>query len=196
MIKEIETERLLLRKLRLEDEHDLYEYTSNEEVAKYVAWNKHEKLEQATNYIKRVMSEYEDGDNPYVWAIEYKENGKMIGSIEFSLYSPKNRWCELDSDMNPLYWNKGLNTEALNAVIEYCFNTLNLNKVQARCYGKNIGSSKVLKKAGMSFEGTMRQHMFKNNEFHDILRYSILKEEFMNTKKQSNSNQSIFRFTF
>jgi [ribosomal protein S5]-alanine N-acetyltransferase len=195
MIKEIESERLILRKLRLEDCHDLFEYTSNAEVAKYVSWNKHDELEQATKYIQKVMDDYEEGDNPYVWAIEYKENGKMIGTMEFFLYSKKNQWCELESDMNPLYWNKGLNTEALKAIIEYCFNTLQLNKVQARCYAENKGSAKVLKKAGMTYEGTMRQHLFSDGQFHDILRFSILKEEFLNQGKQISPNQFLFRST-
>lgn len=135
-------------------------------------------MDEASKYINKVIRDYEDSDNPYVWAIEYKENGKMIGTIELYSLSHKNRWCELESDMNPEYWNKGLNTEALKAVINFCFTELNLNKVQARCYEKNRGSAKVLQKAGMIYDGVQRQHFYEEGVFHNIFWYSILRKDF------------------
>ena len=186
MIKEIETDRLVLRKLTLEDNQDLYEYTSDYEVSKYVSWEKQESLDDAINYIKSVIKQYAEAENPYVWAIELKENHKMIGTIELSSLSKKHKRCELESDINRDYWRKGYNTEALKAVINFCFTTLDLNKIQTRCYAKNIGSYKVMEKVGMSHEGVQRQHLFMEGEFHDLFRYSILKDDFISrleTKK-------------
>ena len=75
------------------------------------------------------------------------------------------------------YWNRGYATEALRAVVAYGFDTLGLNRIYAYHFVRNAASGRVLQKAGMTHEGTLRRHTFKDGEFLDVHQYAILREE-------------------
>ncbi len=174
---ELETDRLLLRKLTLEDIHDMYDYGSDEEVSKYVMWKKYESIDDAKSFANFVLNKYLEGDNNF-WAIENKKNGKMIGTINFVHLKEKHNWSELGYVMNRKYWNKGLMTEAVKTVISHSFETLALNKVVASAIDFNTGSYKVMEKAGMIKEGITREHFIKNDKYYDLVNYSILRSEY------------------
>jgi ribosomal-protein-alanine N-acetyltransferase len=175
---ELETDRLQLRKLNMNDLQDIYEYGSDQEVSKYVLWNKYESREDAKSFAQSVIDNYEKGNNN-IWAIEYKEDKKMIGTIDFIGYSEKYKRSSLGYVLNKTYWNKGLMTEAVEAVIKHAFEVLDLNKVSASAIDFNVGSYKVMEKAGMINEGITRQHFSKNDIFYDLVNYSILRSEYM-----------------
>ncbi len=179
---ELETERLLLRKLNMNDLQDIYEYGSDKEVSKYVLWNKYESREDAKSFVQSVLDNYEKGNNN-IWAIECKEDNKMIGTIDFIGYSEKYKRSDLGYVLNRVYWNKGMMTEAVNAVIKHAFEVLDLNKVSASAINFNVGSYKVMEKAGMTNEGITRQHFSKCDVFYDIVNYSILRSEYMDNQK-------------
>jgi RimJ/RimL family protein N-acetyltransferase len=105
----------------------------------------------------------------------------MIGTINFVHYKKKYHWAEVGYVLNSLYWNKGFMTEALEAVIEFSFDHLGLNKIQAGAMTNNPGSYKVMKKAGMKKIGTFTDHAIKNNEFVDIVYYEIHNKNFEKT---------------
>lgn len=76
------------------------------------------------------------------------------------------------------YWNKGIATEAANEVIKFGFNEMDLVRIQARCVVENIGSARVMEKAGMSFERIIRKGILMKGKHRDLKIYSILNEEF------------------
>jgi RimJ/RimL family protein N-acetyltransferase len=73
------------------------------------------------------------------------------------------------------YWNKGFTTEAAQAIINYGFDILELNRIHAHHFSRNVSSGKVLLKIGMQHEGRFRQHVKKWDKFEDIELYGILK---------------------
>ena len=92
MFEELETRRLILRKVSKKDINDIYEYGSDEKVAKYVSWSTYNSIQDAQSFINHVLIKYET-DNPYIWAIEDKKNKKMMGQLILSpLIKGKLRW--------------------------------------------------------------------------------------------------------
>ena len=69
-------------------------------------------------------------------------------------------------------------SEVIGRVIEFGFVTLNLIRIEARCLPENIGSSRVMEKTGMKYEGLLRKHIWAKNDFHDLKQYSIIKDDF------------------
>ncbi len=173
----LETDRLLLRKIELEDKEDIYAYTSNEEVSKYVTWDTHKSLADTSGFIEFVLAQYRV-KKIAPWGIEYKENGKLIGTIDFVMWQPNYHVAEIGYCLSQDYWGMGIVTEAANEVIKYGFTHMDLVRIQARCMAENIGSARVMEKIGMSFEGVMRKAMYTKGFQRDIKMYSILDEEF------------------
>jgi len=177
----LETSRLILKKISLEDAEDMFEYASDPEVAKYVTWEYHKSMEDSLNLIKRMLSISEKGDVAF-WGLYLKENGKLIGTFELNI-DRKNMMGEIAFVLSKKYWNKGLMTEAVRKVIEFGFEKLNLNRIQARCMAENISSERVMQKAGMKLEGILREALFVKGRFWDMKMYSILKREYENCFK-------------
>jgi len=75
------------------------------------------------------------------------------------------------------YWGRGLTTEAVRAAIAFGFDHLSLNRIEARCIAENTASERVMRKAGMSYEGTLRDYVFRKGAYRDYKVYSTLRRE-------------------
>lgn len=173
----LETERLILRKVTLKDIEDMYLYGSDEEVSKYVTWDTHKTISDTKGFVEFVLNKYKN-KQVAPWGIEYKENGNFIGTIDFVWWQPNHKTAEIGYVISKDYWGKGLTTEAVKEIVRFGFNQMDLVRIQARCFVENIGSSRVMEKSGMKFEGIIRKGMFVKGKHQDLKIYSILKEEF------------------
>jgi [ribosomal protein S5]-alanine N-acetyltransferase len=169
-VPKIETERLILRKITLDDAEDMYAYASNEEVTRYVTWDTHISISDTIEFIHTFLPQYDAA-----WGIEVKENGKFIGTVHFVWWQPEHNSAEIGYVLSKEYWGKGLITEAARAITSFGFDHMNLVRIQARCFLENKGSERVMKKLGMSFEGTSRKVMYVKGEHKDLKVYSLLK---------------------
>ncbi|MFD4706029.1 GNAT family N-acetyltransferase [Gottfriedia sp. NPDC058432] len=174
----LETERLILRKLSLNDIEEMFQYGSNEEVSKYVTWDTHKTLSDTRGFIELVINKY-NNSQVAPWGIEYKGNGKLIGTVDYVWWDSKHKTAEIGYVISQDYWGKGITTEAVKEVIRFGFTEMDLVRIQARCFVENIGSSRVMEKTGMSFEGIIRQGMFVKGKHQDLKVYSILKDEIL-----------------
>ncbi|MBW4494589.1 MAG: GNAT family N-acetyltransferase [Oscillatoria princeps RMCB-10] len=174
----LETDRLLLRKMTMEDAADMFEYASNPDVAKFTTWRAHKSVEDSELFLRAVMDEYRKHE-PSSWGIEEKFERKLIGTCGFANWSPSDFRGEIGYALSRKYWGKGYMTEAVRAAIDFGFRTLQLNRIEARCEIKNIASARVMEKAGMRFEGILRQHAFYKGAFRDLKMYSILRKEWV-----------------
>lgn len=175
----LETERLILRKFEKKDIEDLYEYASDEEVTRYVPFPRYESLKDAEEYIAFLEHQYKEGDLTSSWAIELKDSKKVIGAINFVEVSLVDQCAMVGYILNKQYWCKGYITEALKKILEESFITLSFHRVEARCIKENVGSSKVMEKCGMQFEGCFRDKFYHHGKFVDENYYAILKEEYL-----------------
>ncbi|ANC76290.1 GCN5 family acetyltransferase [Fictibacillus phosphorivorans] len=173
----IETNRLLLRKITIEDAEDMFQYGSDEEVSRFVTWDTHQTLEDTKEFIQFVLTKYENGDLA-PWGIVRKETNELIGTIDFVSWHLNHKTAELGYVIAKKYWGQGIATEAGKEILNYGFKNMNLVRIQARCFVENGGSERVMKKLGMSYEGTLRKSMFAKGKHRDLNVYAILKEEF------------------
>lgn len=174
---EINTNRLRLRKFQPDDAEEIFAaWTSDERVAKYTSWYAHEKMEDTKAYVGYMVSRDQMSD--YNWIIESEQ--KIIGSISV---------CYSDDDLEIAgiayvlgydYWGQGYITEAVKAVIRFLFDEVHYRKIIAGCDSENIGSARVLEKAGMKREAVLREHIKrKDGTWGDDLQYGLLKREFI-----------------
>jgi|SRR4030095_5239658 RimJ/RimL family protein N-acetyltransferase len=173
----IETTRLRMRRLSMRDASDVFEYASVTEVAENVTWENHRNLSDSIHFLRVITQQYENGI-PSPWGIIYNETSKLIGTIGFHVWNKINSFAEVGYAISKDYWNKGLMTEALKAILGFGFNHMHLNRIEATCKLQNEASEKVMKKCGFKFEGIMVQKLFAKGEFHDLKLFAITKDEF------------------
>src|SRR5690554_6346506 len=118
-----------------------------------------------------------DEDRILTLAITQKEEKYLIGAISIGFNNNYDRG-ELAYWVGKKYWSNGYCTEAALGIMEYGFKKMNLNRIYACHLGKNPASGKVMKKIGMKYEGVLRQHVKKWDEYEDLLYYGLLKEEY------------------
>lgn len=180
----IETQRLLLRKVRVNDASDIYEYSCRKETSEYLLWDTHPFYSYTVELTKFLQKEYNAGR--YMdFALVYKETGKMIGTAGFTTEDLKNKCCEVGYVISPDYWGKGLATEALNAIINLAFCHFKMNRVEAKYMIENTVSRKVMEKCGMTFEGVLRSKMLVKGAFRDIGVCSVLSHEYFSVPRKS-----------
>lgn len=176
--QQIATERLLLRAVRADDYKDMYEYMSMEEMSRYVTWNRHENENVTKELCTMWASQY--SDERYNWAITL--DGKAVGNIEVvGIYGTT---AYIGYQISPKYWNKGMTTEALKAVLKYMFEEVGCDRCEADYLENNPASGRVMRKAGMkeiSFNEseTYKQKQITSLNGMNIIMNCITKEEWL-----------------
>jgi len=169
-ILDTQLNRLILRKFTTEDAQDVLAYASDEETVRYLTCPGFSDLETA----KSVIENYYCNDG--VFALELKETKRCIGCIDVRIY-PEHEKASFGYVLNRNYWNNGYMTEALSAILRFCFEQLELNRVEATHYIGNEGSGKVMVKCGMRFEGIAEQEVKIKNSFQDVAHYGITRAQ-------------------
>ncbi|MCL1973006.1 MAG: GNAT family N-acetyltransferase [Endomicrobia bacterium] len=179
----IETARLILRRVRTEDAEDMFfGWASDDEVTKYMTWKSHLNIEATKSYIDFVLKNLESED-VYEWIIEYKENGKAIGSCGAVGLDKTNEIASIGYCLSKKYWNKGIMSEAVNAVIRYLFDKAEVNRIEAAHHLDNPASGKVMQKCAMKYEG-IKKHGMKDSSgsFSDVAVYAVIKSDWKKDK--------------
>lgn len=107
-----------------------------------------------------------------------RRTGKIIGAIGLKNWSLQHSRAEVGYVLAREYWGKGYVTEALNAVLAFGFSEMELHRIEAKAVPENRGSTRVMEKAGMKFEGLLRDHQFVKGAYQSLNLYSILKHDF------------------
>lgn len=172
----LETPRLLLRRFELADLEDFYEYASHPEVGPAAGWKPHENRQES----EQILVDFIHGNE--VWAIIWKETGKVIGSI--GLHEDSHRSSSPDIKMlgyvlSPDYWGKGIMTEAARRVISYAFEECGMKLLSIQHFSFNQRSRRVIEKCGFTYEGTLRRCSLRfDGEWLDECCYSMTSEEY------------------
>ncbi len=152
----IETDRLILRKFRLEDAEDMYaNWASDPEVTRFLTWQPHPNVDATKSLLSDWIQRYEDGGY-FNWVMELKETGKAIGNISVVKLKENTETADMGYCMSRAYWGKGLMPEALRAVMDFLFDVVGVNRVAACHDVNNPKSGRVMDKAGMKQEGILR----------------------------------------
>ena len=173
----LETPRLRLRKLNMRDAQDIFDYSQDPQVARFVLWEAQTSLSDARSYIRYMLRKYRLGE-PASWGIEWKETQKIIGTIGFMWIQRDNAAAEVGYSLSRAYWTRGIMTEALREILRYGFRSMNLNRIEAQHETENPASGAVMRKCGMQREGTLRQRLLNKGKFVDVELYAILRRDF------------------
>jgi ribosomal-protein-alanine N-acetyltransferase len=171
----LQTERLLLRKARREDAPAIFDgYAQDPEVTRYMIWKPHKNIRETEQFLSACEDLWRDGKD-FAYAITLKGNNQLIGMCALH---PMKLKIEVGFGLARSYWGKGYMTEALRAVIDWAFAQSYIFRVQAICDVENIGSARVMEKAGMVREGLLRCYVLHPNisaEPRDVYMYAIVK---------------------
>ncbi|MCT7969072.1 GNAT family N-acetyltransferase [Laspinema sp. D1] len=178
----LESDRLILRKMTLEDAPDLFEYASDPEVAQYTTWYPHQSLEDSHIFLNSVLENYQTPKG-FNWGIIHKDHSKLIGTCGLVDWVQSDHYAEIGYALARPYWGQGYMPESVKAVVAFSFQETDLNRIEGRCKLPNHASARVMEKVGMKFEGILRQQMFIKGSFHDMKLYAILREDWEKLSK-------------
>ena len=116
------------------------------------------------------------------WAVCVTETKELVGAIKLATH-PEYESAELGYWIGKPYWGKGYASEATHLVVDYAFNTLELNRLEAHAMVENTGSAWILRKLGMQEEGYHPQLIKKWGEFKDVKTYGLLRKQWMATPR-------------
>ncbi len=170
------TERLLLRKLRLEDAADQWAYARDPEVAEPGMWEPLSTLQENRQDLEATLARYARNE-PAEWGIEHRADHKLIGRCGFVRYKPDHRLAELGYALARPYWGHGYMSEAVQAVLAFGFGALGLHRIEAICLADNARTIRVLERARFQHEGTAREAYRHDGAFMDLRRYALLARE-------------------
>jgi ribosomal-protein-alanine N-acetyltransferase len=145
------TERLTLRQLLESDVQEIFLLRSDAIVNKYLDRQPSETVEGALKFIRKVNENFKNNEGFY-WAITQTDNEKLIGTICLFGFSDELKKCEIGYELLPNYQGQGIMNEALNKIIEFTFQTLGLETIDAFTHKDNHSSTKLLQK--FSFKKT------------------------------------------
>ncbi len=179
---EIVTDRLLLRRLRPSDAPAIFDYASRADVGRYVLFHRHESVKDSEDFIATVELQSGTGYG-LVWAIEIRESGRMIGTMGIHNVNLEVGSVEAGYALHPDAWGKGYATEALKAVIGAVFEQSPIDRIEAHHVAEHIASGRVIEKAGMQYEGCLRQVRMMKGIRRDMKVYSILRSEYEQARR-------------
>ncbi len=173
---QLQTERLILRRLRTGDCEDVYNYSRDPEVPKYLLWDPHPNMDYTRQYLDYIAQRYRMGDF-YDWALERKSDGRVIGTCGFTSINFSCDSAEVGYVLARDCWGQGYAAEALECVLDFGFDNVGFNRIEAKYMVGNPASRRVMEKCAMTFEGVMRSSMKIKGKYRDIGVCSILRDE-------------------
>lgn len=173
----LETPRLILRRAECTDAEAMFRnWASDEDVTKFLTWPTHRSLDTTCYILDLWVKDYEKPDF-YQWMIVPKELGQPIGSISVVHHRDDIAEAEIGYCIGKYWWHRGIMTEALAAVMDYLFDEVGMNRIEAKHDVNNPHSGSVMKKCGMRFEGVARQGDRNNQGICDMATYGILRSD-------------------
>jgi ribosomal-protein-alanine N-acetyltransferase len=169
----LETERLLLRRVNENDANEIFALRSNPETMKYIPRPLVKSIDDALEHIAMIDAKIESNEG-INWAITYKDNPKLIGIIGHYRIKPEHFRAEVGYMLLPEYNGKGIISEAIKEVLNYGFNAMKLHSIEAIIDPENFGSERVLQKCGFVKEAHLKENEFYEGRFLDTVIYSIL----------------------
>lgn len=180
----METERLILRALRLDDAEFILKEWGDPVVTYYMRDEEPLKtLEQAVEMLRPLQTPEKMPAFKW-WGIEFKAQAHLIGTCGYCRWSKQHHWAEIGYDLWPDYWGQGLMPEALQTLLRYGFRAMELNRIEATTHTENQRSMRVLEKLGFQREGLLREYYYRDGTYNDQVLFSLLSREWAGGHKK------------
>ncbi len=171
----LESERLLLRQVSVNDAAEVFAIRSNPETMKYIPRPLVTTVEEALEHIKMINDKIESGEG-INWAITEKGNPKLLGIIGHYRIKWEHFRSEIGYMLLPEAQGKGIITEAIQLLIDYGFNEMKMHSLEAIIHPDNLASARVLEKNNFVREAHLKENEFYDGKFLDTVIYSLLKK--------------------
>ncbi|NLU90930.1 GNAT family N-acetyltransferase [Chitinophaga sp. Ak27] len=168
----LQTSRLRLIEIQYVHQPDLFYLFTDKQVTQYYHVIPLQEVADVRKIVDMLKQRFRD-KQAIRWGIALDNQQELIGTIGFNSWVPGHK-AVLIYALVQEYWGKGIMTEAINAVVQYGFNTLQLKRIEAEVLRGNTGSERVLQKTGFQHEGLLRQGMMWNGAAYDINMYARL----------------------
>ncbi|ATP40953.1 GNAT family N-acetyltransferase [Solibacillus sp. R5-41] len=176
MIIELNTQRLHLRRMEVSDSYSLFKIWSDPDVTKFMNISSFTHEAQAKEIIE-LFDDLAQANEAIRFSMIERNSNELIGTCGFNSIDFENAKTEIGYDLAKAYWGMGYAPEGISALLNYAFETLKLNRIEAKVEPANVNSIKVLEKLNFTFEGTLRQYEKSKGNFIDIKMYSLLKTD-------------------
>jgi [ribosomal protein S5]-alanine N-acetyltransferase len=171
------TERLRLRPLTHGDVEQIKAIYSDPAVLAFLSQPPTDTQEKALGRIDWFNSLFTNHEC-VTWGITLHGDDQLIGVCGTYAWDRDDRHVDIGYSLQPAYWGRGYATEASRAVIRWCFDNLNVHRIQADCTDGNMGSERVLLKCGFTVEGITRESCWEHGRFVNIKTFGLLRREF------------------
>jgi ribosomal-protein-alanine N-acetyltransferase len=178
-LRELETERLVLRGFTESDAPTVARLAGRREIADTTISVPHPCTEKTAREWIASHTSPSGASKQRVFAITIKVDGQLIGSVGFREINPEHNHAEMGCWIGVEWWGQGYATEATRALLQFGFERLNLNRIYAHHMVRNPTSGRVLEKIGMKREGLLRQCVRKWGVFEDVVLLAIVREDWM-----------------
>ena len=168
---------IILRDLRLADDQRYYEVLSDPNVGQFLSdEDVPDSVNKAREEIKFWGSLFYKKQSIF-WCIAEKETNKLIGTVGFNSWNFNSHRAEISYDLASTYWRRGIMTKVLNAVLDFAYYRMCLNRVEAKTMTNNFASAGLLLKIGFQKEGVLRSYRKVYGNFIDVDLYSLILRE-------------------
>jgi len=173
----LETERLMLRRMTMDDAEFYLRHMSEPSIVSMETFEAPENMNAAIEALREYCVDIFTKDQGIRWGIELKGTPELIGTCGFYKWVKHAHHAEIGYDLDPEHRRKGIMTEALTAMLEYMFTSVELNRVQALVDPGNQPSIKLITKLGFSKEGVLRSYSYFRGKYLDDVVFSLLRRE-------------------
>jgi ribosomal-protein-alanine N-acetyltransferase len=171
------SQRLILRQVMVEDVNEIFFLRSDKEVLKFLDRPPAKSVEEAKQFIDK-LKVLEANQEGITWAIALKEDVKLVGTISYWNIFKEHYRAEIGYVLHPGFQGKGIMQEAISAVLEYGFTTMNIHSVEANVNPYNHASIKLLERNQFKREGYFKENYYFNGQFLDSAIYSLLVSDY------------------
>lgn len=181
-----------LREQSLNDTSAFYEYYSAPEVSRYILANIPKNLTDAMNEIHYCRNLFYQKSGVY-WSIARKSDDRMIGAVGLYIHPHHNR-AEICYDLHKDFWRQGIMKRAMRTVMNFAFEKLKLDRIEAVTIKENIASISILNSLGYLHEGTLHNYRQHNDKAHDIELFATTpsrNKSFLEQKNREKESSSI-----
>jgi ribosomal-protein-alanine N-acetyltransferase len=170
----LQTQRLFLRPIRLNDAPAIFEARGDAQVMRYWDWPAQESVDEVRRIIQNHFQEIDSGATQW-WVAALSPRGAAIGECDLSEIDLHHKRAEVGFLFKRAAWRQGYAREAMERVIRHGFEELGLERLSARFHVGNEASQRLLEKLGFTYEGTLRGHVVREGVRRDCILYGRLR---------------------
>lgn len=180
----LETSRLIIKPISIENKNAVFEYRSDGETNRYQGWIP-KTIDDVVTFINKTAKQIDLPETWFQLVIQEKETLKIIGDIGIHFFGKENKQVEIGCTLHKNFQHKGYATESLKRVIEYLFNELDKHRIITSIDPENISSIELVKRIGFRKEAHFVESLYINGKWVDDVIFALLKKDYFNTNKPS-----------